>query len=74
MTELSPQAQAVLDAYDNSPRTGFDLSDCKAIAAVLRAVVQELKYFGGDSDSDYIVDVADLLAIAEELEGNTGKI
>jgi hypothetical protein len=63
MSELSPAAQAVLDAFteDNS------LHDWKhnhynidALAAALRAVVQELKYFGITEKS--------ILAIAAELE------
>jgi len=70
MTELSPQAQAVLDAYmaNCGWLDGPLQKDYQCLAAVLRIIVQELKYFGGDSDSDYIVDVADLLAIAAELE------
>jgi hypothetical protein len=63
MTNLSPAAQAVLDAFteDNS------LHDWKhnhynidALAAALRAVVQELKYFG--------ITEKNILAIAAELE------
>jgi hypothetical protein len=52
MSELSPAAQAVLDAYRG--RWDYDL------AAALRAVVQELKYFG--------ITEKNILAIAAELE------
>ena len=41
MTELSPAAQAVLDAYDNSP-FDEDCGDRVAIAAALRAVADEV--------------------------------
>ena len=60
MTDLSPVAQAVLDAYDNAPFVDFDIADRVAIAAALRTVVQELKYFG--------ITEKNILAIAAELE------
>jgi hypothetical protein len=56
MTDLSPSAQAVEDAYFNAD--GFDYRN--GLAAALRAVVQELKYFG--------VTEKNILAIADELE------
>jgi hypothetical protein len=60
-TQLSPQAQAVLDAYWKSPwDPSLQHEDRYAIAAVLRAVVQELKYFG--------ITEKNILAIAAELE------
>jgi len=37
MTNLSPAAQAVLDAYDNSIPIDYDIGDRVAIAAALRA-------------------------------------
>ena len=70
MTNLSPAAQAVLDAFteDNS------LHDWKhnhyntdALAAALRAAADELSYLLPFEDLACI-DVADLLAIADELE------
>jgi hypothetical protein len=67
MTEpFSPAAQAVLDAYQLAP-----IEDELTAAAVLRAAAERLGYriIYGDSDAYYIVDVADLLAIADELEG-----
>ena len=63
MTELSPQAQAVLNAFRAVP----DLRDCPSIAAALRAAVaatQTRQY--GDC---WICDADELLAIAAELEG-----
>jgi hypothetical protein len=63
MTNLSPAAQAVLDAFteDNSLHD-WKHNHCNidALAAALRAVVQELKYFG--------ITEKNILAIAAELE------
>ena len=66
MTELSPQAQAVKDAVlalysdEKVHKFGWQL-DAPTVASALRAVVQELKYFG--------VTEKNILAIADELEG-----
>jgi len=62
MTDLSPAANAVLDAYmDNCGWLDGPLQrDYQCVTAVLRAVVQELKYFG--------VTEKNILAIAAELE------
>jgi hypothetical protein len=56
MTNLSPVAQAVLDASNLHPCTDSRL----ILAAALRAVVQELKYFG--------ITEKNILAIVAELE------
>jgi len=56
MPDLSPSSQAVLDASNLLP--GKD--SYTILAAALRAVVQELKYFG--------VTEKNILAIATELE------
>jgi hypothetical protein len=56
MIELSPAAQAVLDGFRAVPT----LMDAPSIAGALRAVVQELKYFG--------ITEKNILAIAAELE------
>jgi hypothetical protein len=40
MTDLSPVAQAVLDAYDNAPFVDFGIADRVAIAAELEANAQ----------------------------------
>jgi len=55
---LSPAAQAVLDASNLHACYDSRL----ILAAALRAVVQELKYFG--------ITEKNILAIAAELEGN----
>ena len=41
MTELSPAANAILEAYDNSPWE-YDTGDLTACAAVLRAVADQV--------------------------------
>jgi hypothetical protein len=56
---LSPAAQAVLDAVCDNTEPDCDTQHL--IAAALRAVVQELKYFG--------ITEKNILAIAAELEG-----
>jgi hypothetical protein len=72
MTQLSPEAQAVLDAFSNEPTSNTDgsLNVSGAIAAALRAAAEQLGYniIYDDDEQDYMVDVADLLAIAAELE------
>ena len=67
MADLSTAAQAVLDA--RLPHVVHRYS----IAAALRAAAEQLGYniVYDDDDKDYMVDVADLLAIAAELEGST---
>jgi hypothetical protein len=71
MTELSPQAQAVLDAVASQMEGGWISPDfipyeAKKIAAALRAVVQELKYF---HELKYFgVNEKNILDIAAELE------
>ena len=62
MTELSPQAQAALDSVEDDCIHPADRH--RIAAAALRAVVQELKYFG--------VTEKNILAIAAELEGANG--
>jgi hypothetical protein len=61
MTDLSPAAQAVLDAYWASPwDPSLQQEDRYAIAAALRAIAQELKYVG--------ITEKNILAIAAELD------
>lgn len=63
MTDLSPAAQAVLDAANGAQSYGPDdclNESCWIAAAALRAAVQELKYFG--------VTEKNILAIVDELE------
>ena len=71
MTELSPAAQAVLDAFGNA-RDGeyidgvWVVNERTMLAAALRAAAKELSY---GQDSGYpIIDERHLLAIATELE------
>lgn len=68
MTELSPAAQAVLDAYRDA-----DIVDEASVAAVLRAAADQLgesRAPGAEFEDLYprIIEVDDLLAIANELE------
>ena len=67
MTELSPAAQAVLDAAINTPA---DLSYEHDIAAALRAAVAELceNLYDPVEGKVPVVRVSDLLAIVTELE------
>jgi hypothetical protein len=72
MTELSPAAQAVLDAYWKSPwDPSLQHEDRYAIAAALRAVVKNcsgVDYEGGKRIGTVLC--ADILNIADELETN----
>ncbi len=72
MTQLSPEAQAVLDAFSNEPTFNTDgsLNVSGAIAAALQAAAEQLGYniIYDDDEQNYMVDVADLLAIAAELK------
>ena len=68
MTELSPSAQAVLDAFwkDLDFREDFTPNN---IAAALRALVGANAYEAeGDGWYSLVIDVDDIYAIADELE------
>ena len=72
MADLSPAAQAVLDAYDISSDGHYDDGVWiphirKQLAAALRAAADQLGY--GDGSGDPIINEYELLAIAAELEG-----
>ncbi len=73
MTNLSPAAQAVLDAFWDGIRYQDDITD-KNISAALRAAVDQLGYSNVPEEfahlRPFVVDADDLLAIATELEGN----
>ena len=78
MSELSPAAQAVLDAYWKSPwDPSLQHEDRYAIAAALRAVADQLQMGKalGDTDADAGVFAAHqaiygyITAIADELDG-----
>jgi hypothetical protein len=67
MTDLSPAAQAVLNASSDAPVGGGWNADRLAIAAALRAAIaytQQRQY-----NDCWICDANELLAIAAELEG-----
>jgi len=66
MTNLSSAAQAVLDAWSNNTLYTRD-KEPQALAAALRVAANQLSYLLPFEDSARI-DVADLLALANELE------
>ena len=80
MTELSPAAKAILEAYDNSPWE-YDTGDLTACAAVLRAVADQVVPYEKAPDLMRSPDLerlaqrqhtrTQLLAIAAELRGDT---
>ena len=84
MTDLSPAAQAVLDAYENFPQKWpFYQGEQKAIAAALRALADQVAPETPHSepeDPEMLKGIwderrtirAEILAIAAELEGGNG--
>ena len=73
MTELSPTAQAVLDAYNAGFNRPVAVHHKPRIAAALRAVADQLgesRVPGAEFEDLYprIIEVDELLAIATELE------
>ena len=73
MADLSPAAQAIINAAVVAGG-GYGRATPvlhARLAAALRAAADQLGYniVYDDHDKDYMVDVADLLAIAAELEG-----
>ena len=62
MTDLSPQAQAIIDAAYALPLRNGQPN----IAAALRATVEQLMYV--DDDGDMCINPEYILDIAEELE------
>jgi hypothetical protein len=71
MTELSPAAQAILDAYGD-----FEAADTDAMAAALRAAADQVAPSDAMEPRNYLPMAiecqrirAELLAIAAELEG-----
>ena len=75
MTELSPAAQAVLDAYRRNWLDNPMDTDVECLAAALRAAAlhlhsEEYETCGGCSYA-LMIDVDDLLAIAAELDPTT---
>lgn len=66
MSELSPAAQAVLDAFRTS-HTGQGCLAAALRAAALELRAEEIETCGGCSYA-LVIEVDDLLAIADELE------
>lgn len=68
MAELSPQAQAVLDAYcTHADLLNREVSHEEMLAAAIRAAADQVVPANGSRRNNEIR--ADLLAIAAELEG-----
>lgn len=73
---LSPAAAAVLKEFEDSWTADPFEMDIGALAAALRAAAERLGYDSvydivcDSGEPNYRVDVADLLAIADELEGD----
>ena len=76
MTNLSPAAQAVLDAFNNRGLSSREWHDGKAaslkLAAALRAIDEELAscLFVGPDEGDIkrVIDLSDLHDLIDELE------
>jgi len=72
---LSPAAQAVLDAYGSSPLLNDHVLDHRhCLAAALQAAADQCKiewnYHPDYPETESVIVVSDLLAIAAELEGS----
>ncbi len=72
MTDLSPAARAVWEAFCQFDEAGMHVDYDVKIAAALRAAADQCGYCLGPDEHEHIlgrvVDVNDLLAIATELE------
>ena len=72
MTELSPAAQAVLDAFTDEWPWQTMPQTHESLAAALRAAADQLGYSNVPEEFAHmrpkVIDVDDLLAIADELE------
>lgn len=73
MTEFSPAAQAVWDAYQSAPMYFGDYEewDRDAIAAVLTAVADKLSY--GHAVGSGMIDEDDIRALASEFLGESDQ-
>lgn len=73
MTNLSPAAQAVMDACTDAP-IQINWATKLAAAAALRAAADQCKiewnYHPDYPETESVIVVSDLLAIAAELEGH----
>jgi hypothetical protein len=72
MTDLSPAAKAILDAYDNSP-FDYDTGDFTACSAVLRAAADQLTPYSVAEMDGAAMARNKLLAIAAELNAAAAK-
>ena len=64
MSDLSPRAHAIMEAYYN-----IDTTEEDGIVALLREVVYQLQYYNfGECGEDMILDARAILDIADELE------
>jgi hypothetical protein len=71
MTDLSPAAQAVLDAFnDVTERVGVFEDYGDALAAALRAAAKQMSCYQSRKFLYSIADAMKLLAIADELENH----
>jgi hypothetical protein len=72
LTDLSPAAQAILDAWESEWSKKSLCHDQHSIAAALRAVVDQLGYSNVPEEFVHsrplVIDSDDLLSIAAELE------
>ena len=77
MTNLSPSAQMVLDAFDEGWNFYDDIRPAN-VAAALRAAADEIEYLYCESDVDssdgVVFAMRQLLLIAAELEGHEALI
>jgi hypothetical protein len=66
--QLSPEAQAIVNAFDveyyQKAKNRYD-----ALAAVLRALVIQLQYYNCLEGEDMLLDARAILDVADELEG-----
>ena len=70
MTDLSPQAQAVLDAFNSVPYCPGE-NDEGMLAAALRAAAEQMSCYQSRKFLYSIADAMKLHAIAAELEGDS---
>ena len=69
MSELSPQAQKVLDAWADEWNKGSFCHDQRSIAAALRAAADQVVPSAPEIDQKLMVIRYRLYSIADELEG-----
>lgn len=66
ISDLSPRAHAIMEAYYN-----IDTTEEDGIVALLREVVYQLQYYNfGECGEDMILDARAILDIADELEAH----